>query len=221
MASEDTHSNFQSSLYTRDYLNDREVFSWLDEIPQCIFEENEEEFLQECENFKRRFFEIGGAEKFLSYDRDDLWAHIMYLYTEDFEEEDLENVLILKWYRSKIEFFLSQGIPLNIEKSVISDMYELEPIYRPLIKYYIEELQIDPNIGGYFDSTQNAFSTVVMKKNFWNQSDIDDELLYLISHGATPDVSESFFNELPLQYAAHIHQLIDLYSFPLVKEPAD
>lgn len=220
MASETLHADFSSSLVTRDYLDDREVFSWLNEIPHCVFEEDEEGFLHTIENFKRRFFELG-VEKFLNFDRDELWAHIMYIYTEDFENEDLENELILKWYKFKIEFFLSQGVPLNIEKSVISDIYELEPIYHPLIKYYIEELHIDLNLPGYFDSTEGVFSTVVMKKNIWSRSDIDDELIYLLSHGLDCDVSQSVLNDLPHQYAAHILQIVELHSFPLIKEPIE
>jgi hypothetical protein len=215
MASETLHADFSSSLVTRDYLNDREVFSWLNEIPHCVFEEDEEGFLHAIENFKRRFFELG-VEKFLNFDRDELWAHIMYIYTEDFEDEDLENELILKWYKFKIEFFLSQGVPLNIEKSVISDIYEMEPIYRPLIKYYIEELHIDLNLPGYFDSTEGVFSMVVMK--FWN---IDDELIYLLSHGLDCDDSQSVLNDLHPQYKSHILQIIELHSFPLIKEPDD
>lgn len=213
---ERNHANFWTNFLTSP---DRLVL-----IPSRILRGNitEEIFLEEMEAFKQRYRQLGGVDYIMNLDRNTFWADVMYLYSENMEEDEIIKPFLFKWYQFKMDFFRSQGIPLDIEVSVISDMYSDAVTHKPLIKYYIEDCGIDVNLPGFYDKSRNAFWSVVMKYGDWSEEDIEAELFYLISHGATPKVSEmdNYRANLPDAYVNHIIQIIETYASEMIKEPA-
>lgn len=193
-------------------------------IPNRILRGNitEEIFLEEMEAFKQRYHQLGGVDYIMNLDRNTFWADVMYLCWDDMEEIEIIKPFLFRWYQFKMDFFRSQGIPLDIEVSVISDMYSDAVTHKPLIKYYIEDCGIDVNLPGFYDKSSNAFWSVVMKYGDWSEEDIEAELFYLISHGATPKVSEmnTYRANLPDAYVNHIIQIIETYASEMIKEPA-
>lgn len=196
---------------------------WLILIPNRILTGNatEEIFLEEMEMFKQRYYHLvsSGINYIMHFNRNTFWADVMYLYMEEMDEDPY----ITRWYQFKMEFFHSQGIPLDIKASVISDMYDTFVVHKPLIKYYIENYNIDVNLPGFYDSSRTPFWSVVMKYGDWTEEDIDAELSYLIAHGATPEISEmdKYRADLPEAYVKHIIQIIEDSTAEMIKEPSN